>query len=219
LGALAASRRRFGLVEIILLVGFTFASLRAARQISIWVLIAAPVLCVAVLDIYASLPRKLIFRISEHPPLFARILNAVILVVVALIVLVRVSGVALDQTRAEREFFPAAAVEWLQRQGRRGPIFNLYDWGGYLIWKLYPDERVFIDGRSDLYGLTGDRVVSEYLQTINGGERWNAALEKYKVRLVLVPPDTPLATLLSVSELWQQVYKDDSAVIFERKPR
>ena len=26
-------------------------------------------------------------------------------------------------------------------------MFNPYVWGGYLIWSLYPDYKVFIDGR------------------------------------------------------------------------
>ena len=29
---------------------------------------------------------------------------------------------------------------------------NHYNWGGYFIWKLYPQYRVFMDGRADVYG-------------------------------------------------------------------
>lgn len=217
LGALAAARKRVDLVQIILLVGFTYASLRAARQISIWVLIAAPILSAALLDLYDLVPWKIKIRFNEHPPLFAQIFNGAILVLVALVVLVRISTTVLDQPRAERDFFPVAAVEWMQRENQRGPIFNLYDWGGYLIWKMYPQERVFIDGRSDLYGLTGDQVVSEYLATVNGGKNWRDALEKYRVRLVLIPGDTPLATLLSNEANWERVFGDETAVIFARR--
>lgn len=217
-GALAVSRKRVGVVETILLVGFTFASLRAARQISIWVLVAAPVLAAALLDVLTLIPWKLKLDFNEHPPRPIQILNAIILVVIALVVFVRLTGTALDQDRAEREFYPVAAVEWLQQQGKRGPIFNLYDWGGYLIWKLYPAEHVFIDGRSDLYGLTGDRVVAEYQSAINGSLDWRTPLDRYNVQLVLIPPDSPLATLLTGdASNWQRVYADDTAVIFERK--
>lgn len=216
-GALAASRKRIGLVELILFVGFTYASLRAARQISIWVLITAPILSSALLDLYDLVPWKIKFRLNEPPPRFAQILNGILLGIVALVALLRVSSAALNQAQAERNFFPVAAVEWIQQQGQRGPIFNLYDWGGYLIWKMYPSERVFIDGRSDLYGLTGDQVVTEYLATVNGTAHWRDALEKYQVRLVLIPPDSALTTLLTQEPGWEKSYADDTAVIFERK--
>jgi hypothetical protein len=42
---------------------------------------------------------------------------------------------------------PAGAVAFLRREGRRGTLWNEYVWGGYLIWHLYPDLRVSIDGR------------------------------------------------------------------------
>lgn len=218
LGALAISRKRMGLVETILLVGFTFASLRAARQISIWVLIAAPILAAALPDVLSLVPWKLKLEFNEHPSRAIPILNSIILLVIALVVVMRLTGTALDQDRAERDFYPVAAVEWLQQQQEKGPIFNLYDWGGYLIWKMYPTERVFIDGRSDLYGLTGDKVVTEYLGAINGSLNWRAALDEHNVQLVLIPPDSPLTTLLTGdTPNWQQVYSDNTAVIFQRK--
>lgn len=217
LSALALSRKRIGLAELVLLAGFTYASLRAARQISIWVLVAAPVLAGALADMYALAPWKIKLDFNQHPPVRTQILDSVLLLLVALVVLLRVSVTALDQPRAEQDYFPVSAVQWIQQRGLKGPIFNLYDWGGYLIWKLYPAERVFIDGRSDLYGLTGDKVVSEYLATINGKANWRDSLEKYKVQLVLVPGDTPLATLLASDPQWQKVYTDATAVIFTRK--
>ncbi len=45
------------------------------------------------------------------------------------------------------------------------PIYNEYIWGGYLIWRLYPDYRVYIDGRADVYG---DSLVNELLQVKDG---------------------------------------------------
>ena len=47
---------------------------------------------------------------------------------------------------------PAGAVDFLRREGRRGTLWNEYVWGGYLIWHLYPELRVSIDGRMAVYG-------------------------------------------------------------------
>ena len=57
-------------------------------------------------------------------------------------------------SKPKREHFPAAAVAFLSREHPPGPILNHYNWGGYFIWKLYPEYRVFMDGRADVYGDT-----------------------------------------------------------------
>jgi hypothetical protein len=94
------------------------------------------------------------------------------------------------------------------------PIFNDYGWGGYLIWKLYPDYRVYIDGRADVYG---DAFMEEFLSAQAGEKGWRAPLDKYGIRTVLIKPDTALASLLREDAGWQKVFEDSQAVIFTRK--
>jgi hypothetical protein len=100
LGALAAARRRMDLTCILLLVVFTFASLRAARQISIWVLIAAPVLATALVSLRDLFPALERFSAAQTPTRRQRILNALILVIFALAVLLRV--VTVIQTKGSQ---------------------------------------------------------------------------------------------------------------------
>ncbi len=161
LGALAISRRRVGLVDMLLVAGFAYASLRSARQISIWVLVTAPVLSSAILEVLNELPLKRTALWARRPTRGIQLLNVLVLLVIAGAVLLRIWVVIGEQPRAEREYFPVVAVQQIQSQRFTGPIFNQYEWGGYLIWQLYPSEKVFIDGRSDLYGLDDDRVVQE----------------------------------------------------------
>src|SRR5574341_402191 len=200
-GALALSRRRLGLTETLLLIGLTYASLRASRQISIWVLVAAPILSALIADI-KSLPPQTNLAFVANPSRRAQMLNGVVLSVVALAALLRVVSVIMNQPNAERQAYPAAAVNFIEQKNLGGPIFNRYDWGGYLIWRLYPRERVFIDGRSDLYGLTEDFVVQEYLKAYTAAHDWREPLERYRVRLVLVDPQSPLAVRLGDDAEW-----------------
>ncbi len=44
-------------------------------------------------------------------------------------------------------FAPAREVAFLKKYRLEGPIFNDYLIGGYLLWALYPDYKVFIDPR------------------------------------------------------------------------
>ena len=94
------------------------------------------------------------------------------------------------------------------------PMFNDYGWGGYLIWKLYPDYRVYIDGRADVYG---DAFMEEFLSAQSGQTGWRGPLDKYGIRTVLIKPDLALASLLREDAAWQNVFEDQQAVIFVRK--
>ena len=64
---------------------------------------------------------------------------------------------------------PVQAIDALQRLGRPMRVFNYYDYGGYLVWRLYPGgSRVFIDGRVEVYG---SDVFSQYLRGELPGHR------------------------------------------------
>ncbi|MGE5724771.1 MAG: hypothetical protein ACM34G_06345, partial [Acidobacteriota bacterium] len=98
------------------------------------------------------------------------------------------------------------------RKNVPSPIFNYYDWGGYFIAKLYPQYRVFIDGRTDLYG----KLMDNFSDTARGHGNWREALEKYQVRTVVVPPTSGLAGLLRLDGGWKKEFEDKQAVVFVR---
>ena len=112
----------------------------------------------------------------------------------------RVRQVVGRQAETEARHFPAAAAAFLQQEHPPGPMMNHYNWGGYFIWKLYPQYRVFMDGRADVYG---DTLMTEfgscyYLTAIgeNPSQTWG-------IRTVVLPPDAPLITALRSSPKWR----------------
>jgi len=58
-------------------------------------------------------------------------------------------------------------------------MFNSYGFGGYLIWTLWPERRVFIDGREDVY--LGPGILEEYVHCFDSRERWQALVAKYGI--------------------------------------
>ncbi|GAG27787.1 unnamed protein product, partial [marine sediment metagenome] len=50
------------------------------------------------------------------------------------------------------EDMPVEAVDYLLKNNLPGEIFNSYDHGSYLIYRLYPERKVYIDGRIAMYG-------------------------------------------------------------------
>jgi hypothetical protein len=111
--------------------------------------------------------------------------------------------------------FPVAAAEYLRRHPVRGPMFNDYGWGGFLIWSLGPHQKVFIDGRADIYEYAG--ALEDYLSIAKVQRNSSFLLRKYHVDACLIESRSSLATLLAASSDWEQAYMDDVAVLYVRK--
>jgi hypothetical protein len=88
------------------------------------------------------------------------------------------------------------------------------EYGGYLIWKLGPQHKVFIDGRADMYEYTG--VLQDYMHISLLQRDALSLLGKYGIRSCLIGRKSPLATLLSASPDWKQEYADNLSVLFVR---
>jgi hypothetical protein len=106
--------------------------------------------------------------------------------------------------------FPAAAISTL-RLDPSARIFTYDQWGDYLIYRLYPDTKVFMDGRSDYYGSEFNK---KYLDVISVNSGWDKTLARFQVNTILMPPGSPLAGVLRESSRWHVVYDDGVAVVF-----
>jgi len=95
--------------------------------------------------------------------------------------------------------------------GRR--VFTNDEWGDYLIYKLYPKQRVFVDGRSDFYG---EEFSLRYLDVLNGRWDWSEILAKHDVDAILLPTDAGLASTLKETQSWKPVYDDTRTILFYR---
>jgi hypothetical protein len=115
--------------------------------------------------------------------------------------------------RFDAKKLPVAAVNFLQNEPNREPIFSSDTWGGYLIYRLYPSRQVVVDDRHDLYG--SDRI-REVLILMQGEPGWREVLDKWHIHTVLLPADSTLANLLrELPEDWRVAYRDDVAVVYE----
>jgi hypothetical protein len=106
--------------------------------------------------------------------------------------------------------FPAAAIDTL-RSDPTARIFTFDQWGDYLIYRMYPQTKVFMDGRSDYYG---PEFGKKYLGVLQVNYDWESTLANFGVDTILMPPGTPLAGALKESARWRVVYDDGVAVVF-----
>ncbi|MEY3881258.1 MAG: hypothetical protein RIQ94_2054, partial [Pseudomonadota bacterium] len=111
------------------------------------------------------------------------------------------------------KIYPTAAVEIIKTRGYLGPLYNHYNWGGYLIWQL-PQLLVSMDGRGNVYG---DEKIVRSLKIWNGTHDWANDSELAQSKLVIADVNMPLASLLRYDKRFDLVYEDDVAVLFIAK--
>lgn len=106
--------------------------------------------------------------------------------------------------------YPLDAVRFIQEHHLPGPLYNNFNWGGFLIGNL-PDYPVSIDGRTDLYG---DDYIEREIQMLMGQRRDDEILSR--ANLVLLPSNVPLCGILQGSPQFRVVYADNLAKVFVR---
>jgi len=190
-------------------------SLFAARNIGLYGLLTVPALgryLSATIGTYLPDGET---SLTYHRPFLMK-LNWAILGVVVLACCINIGSIIFRPNQADPSptNLPVAAVDYLQTHQPSGPIFNAYNWGGYLIYTLWPDYPVYIDGRTDLYD---DVFIRRYIGIINAQGAWSKQLDDDGINLVLIEVNTALATMLRQHHSWQMVYQDEQAIIFVRR--
>jgi hypothetical protein len=91
----------------------------------------------------------------------------------------------------------------------RSRVLATDQWADYLIYRN-PQQKVFVDGRSDFYG---EKIGKEYLQVLNGHWRWREWMTKYDFDLALVPTTNAIAELLKHEPGWRTLADDGQQIL------
>ncbi|HXY48061.1 MAG TPA: hypothetical protein VEI01_01330 [Terriglobales bacterium] len=196
--------------ELPMMCAAAFGALIAVRNIPIFVLVAGPAIASGASRFFGKLSQPARVR----PRGLALGLHLAILAGVGAFVYSQTARVIRRQPATEARHFPAAAASFVLEQQPLGPIFNYYNWGGYLIWRLYPRYRVFIDGRADVYG---DTVMRQFSETYALEGDWESPLDRWQINAVIVPADCPLAAALQTLPSWRVLFRDRMSLVMARQ--
>jgi hypothetical protein len=111
------------------------------------------------------------------------------------------------------QVFPVQAMNWLEIHPQSGRMFNEFNWGGYILYRTWPQQQVFLDSQSDFYG---ESFMKEYERVTSMQGDWENLLVKHQVDWVIIPHAWPLAKELN-TQGWEIVYEDQTAVILDKK--
>ena len=99
-----------------------------------------------------------------------------------------------------------------------GMLFvNVYDAGGMLDWTLYPERRVFVDGRADLH--SGAQTLEDYLRVTDLELGWAEVLERHQIDLVLLEHGHPTLEQLETAHGWTVAWESPRHRLLRRPKR
>ncbi|WP_298817780.1 hypothetical protein [Chloroflexus sp.] len=107
---------------------------------------------------------------------------------------------------------PYNAMILLRESSFRGRLMCDFGWGQYLIWHLGPEVQVGMDGRRET--VYSPEVYDQYVDFHFGRNDWEAILKRQSADAVIVGRNSPPANLLALKPEWQQVFADESSVLF-----
>jgi hypothetical protein len=149
---------------------------------------------------------------ESHPLFTGRqiLLSGLLALLSAITVARRESLTNADLSKNLASKFPANAVQYVKAERLSGPLYNHFDWGGYLIWTL-PQMPVSMDGRTNLHGI---ERIRRSLDTWSGKPDWDADPELVRSNVVLAPVNSPLCALLRLDRRFRLRYEDGVAAVF-----
>lgn len=112
------------------------------------------------------------------------------------------------------------SVDYFEKNNLQGRIFNNFDTGSYLIYRLYPKVKVFVDGRPEAYS---KQSFDEYKKMQTDVAFFNKEVEKYNINTVvfsrsdLTPWGRQFLSSIAVNPKWREVFRDDWMIIYVKK--
>jgi hypothetical protein len=230
LGAVAAARslRRREFIHPLIFVVWLHLAVTSARHSPIFVILVTPWICSELSNLLVELQgarihsklKAALASFSTSAAEFSqndRVERFYLTSALAILLVAAALYSPAPSPRFRAEFdprqFPVEAATKLNVREEAGSLFSTDRWGGYLIYRLYPSLKVFIDGRCDMHGTA---FVKEYLDILNAQPGWEEGLERYRVSRILIPIYTPLSAALKESRHWRIVKDDGVAILFAK---
>jgi hypothetical protein len=187
-------------------------SLLSARNAHLFGVVAPFVLSTGLKEISTIRPLKNIEQmLSRMEKRFSGKLLAALSVVVLSILLV--AGPWRNINQFDPAVFPVNAIQWLKGKPLSGRMFNEFDWGGYILLHLWPQQKVFIESQTDTTG----ELTRKYETVVTLQDGWETVFREYEIDWVIIRVHSLLAKELSSNSDWATAYQDTVAVIYIRK--
>jgi hypothetical protein len=227
--AFAWGRGRLSAADVGLVLVFANLALTSVRHVPLFAIVAAPPLAAALEETVASWRRVDWSRVRDavrrRLPSLAPALTApsapAVAATVLLVTAVSAHWAAMAQVPAnplrldlDEGRYPGKTMAFIRDNQLPPQLFSVYAWGGYELWRLFPEYRMFMDGRTHVYGAD---VLKDFLDVVAVSPRWQSVLDKWQVQTILALRSSPLTETLQAQGGWRLVFTEREAVVFVRE--
>jgi hypothetical protein len=207
---------RLPLLRLLVLLGLVHLALKHVRHADLLALVAPVILAqpfaaqwpgAAKGKTAGSMPDRLFHALAPRAAPVATVL------VVLLLASLAFRAINADALRPSAMVTPAAALQAMRQNTVAGPVFNAYEFGGFLIHAGVP---TFVDGRTDLYG---ERFLMQYFAAVNATapEALPALLQKHGIQWTLLVPGMAAIAVLDRLPGWRRLHADSLSVVHVRE--
>jgi hypothetical protein len=232
--ALLGASRKPEFLDLVLVLCFSILGLSAVRNGVWFALIAAPVVArylpsvdfsAAAITIRRLRVGRVLFdwlatRRGTEAPVRYRLNRQIAVLLLTIVVLVspwvypHLGNPAFGDTLWEKST-PVGAMDYIEQQELQGNIFHPQIFGDYLIWRLWPEQKSFVDGRVHLFD---NSVIKDYRLAFND-PHWDERLASYDIKYLLLSKDEDENRMMietaGASDAWQVLYEDPVSILFE----
>jgi hypothetical protein len=213
----AVARERLAWVEITLLVVFLHQALHEARHVVLFAIVAAPLLArelsVELAGRWPTLAARW-RRVAEEQDAQRSSMLYVPGISALFLALAVTGATGFPATFDDLQLSRGAAAFIGAHKERFARPFNTDNLAGPLIYGFWPDVRVFVDDRTDVYGAF---VADDYVPVLTARPGWRDVFARYDIDSAVVAAATPCAALLRAAPDWEVAFEDGQNVIFLRR--
>jgi hypothetical protein len=209
-------KRNLDVIEILLIIVFADMALFSQRFIPLFCIVVAPIFVRNAQWIFNQTKSRWVDvfqRKSDDMCVMDASASGYLWFVVGIIIV----ALAVATNRIEHKFDesrkPVEAVNFLKKVSLKGNMFNDDEFGGYIIYSAYPQYKVFIDSRIDMYGID---QFKHYLTMVYFKPGWEKIVEKYDINWAILDSGSILSRYLIERKDWRLIYSDKAANIFIR---
>jgi hypothetical protein len=206
----ATARRHWpGLVVLAATAGLAF---RHHRHIPFFVIAATAYLSPPLTPLLGRLSTALRARAAVRP-LVSAVLVVSVLATLDVAAIRHLGTVTSWRLRVPSSYYPVGAVEFIRINRLKGNLATPFTWGEYVLWRLYPQVRVSLDGRYET--VYPEQVSADGFSLLYGLPGWRRLLDQYPTDMVLVDKAYEMmARVMREATNWAAVYEDAVSVIY-----
>ncbi len=108
--------------------------------------------------------------------------------------------------------YPVAASDYIREHRLPQPLFNAFEWGGFLTWYL-PEYPVAIDGRTGLYG---DDMIVGYSKVMNADARYTDFAPMAQAQTLLLQKNSVMGEAMAGVQGFRVEYSDDVSLVLTK---